>query len=1202
MASARRHNYSARNWDFNSLEARLMLAGDVQAAISESSAACVSENVQATSDVSSIVFIDSSVQDTDVLQRATAQGSEVVLIDATQDGIAQITAHLKSRRGISSVHLVAHGDEGSIRIGNGELNAVNVQQFHDQLRQWGDSLSNDADILLYGCKTAHGEAGDQLLAAIAHLTGADVAGSDDLTGSQTGDWILEKSVGEINHNIVFAVDRLAGFSGHLGITIRAAGTSGQEELQLEINGEIVQSWIASGTNADAGQFRDFTYDVDGIDINSVRVRFANDFVDPNGTFDRNLRVDYVSVDGTIFQSEAQNVLSTGTWTPGNGVSTGFWQSEFLHANGFLEYSSGSLVEVVASGDTGDESMQLLIDGQVVQTYTDVPTTPTSYFFRSDQILSPDRISVAFINAVYAPEVNYDQNLNVDLIRIDGIEFQTEAPSTFSTGTWRPEDGLVEGFRQSETLHASGVFQFAASGSQPTVPEPQPPAPEPQPTVPQTSTFIEFQRNNFIVREDTGAANLVVTRTGDLSQASRVDFRVPGGFAVPGRDFQPVEGTLEFAPGETQQVVSVPIINDGTPEGTETFTVELVNVSGAAFGIDRTTIVTVNDDDNVNPPGSLNVQLPEGFSAQRIAGENSFVGPTGLKVANDGRVFVTEKFGRIYVVENGQRIETPLLDLTSEVFAVGTSQGLTGFALDPNFDTNGLFYVLYTTSQNGVRFGRLERFAISADNPNQADLASRTVLIGNDVSDGFPDGGDIHLVGDLQFGNDGSLLVSYGDAAGNGDNVTALRNAQSLDNLAGKISRINPANGQGYASNPFFTGDVNDTQSKIWVLGLRNPYRFEIADDGSTNPNDGRPGTLYIGDVQFTGAEELNVARGGENFGWPYFEGSAPFFGTPPSSGLTFAEVEFPRETAQTSIGGAIVGSDGFPASYEGVYLHADFTAGWIRGFNLDAQGSPIGSIDFATGANGITDLEWDPVTGQLYFVALNQANGFQGELYAINFANPNGSGFQPTEISTGNDGSAFAVTSNGEVYRRDGVTWTQLPGAYNNIAVLNSTTVWGLDLFGNLAFWDGADWESVASRPLSDIAVSGNGQLWGTGTGGEVLQGEGEQWIEIGGFLSDIEVDNNGTVWGVNAQQQIWQRAGGQWNQIGGALVDVSVGTDGAVWGVNANNDVWRFDGGGWQQQSITLTSISVATDTDIWGVDPDGQVRRWNGAEWLFV
>lgn len=1295
-----------------------MLAGDVGAATTATTHAEWAPTSSSTSSAEVIVFVDPGAKDLASLARPVNEGATLIVLDAQQDGLAQISDHLQSFHGVREIHLVSHGSDGQIQLGSTLVDIRTLRSAQSDLRAWSQSMTSDGDILLYGCDVASTQSGKLFVRELARLTGADVAASTDRTGNlDTGsDWKLEYHVGIIQSGLALSSSAMERFRGHLAIEIDAASSTGDELIHIYNQGQLLDVLNINHGGLANGNFQTYFIEGENINVNDLRISFVNDVYDPvngidrnvgidairidgvqyetedsgvystgvwngsqlssgyqqaqilsangffdyggNGSgsqstvtiyasgnqgdeqmrllvdgqevarynnvpqsggtytyqadrylgadsirveflndvnengFDRNLQVDRIEIDGVTFQSEDPAVFSTGTWLPGDGLVAGFRQNELLTSNGHFQYSAfgyqaptsgANTIDIIARGTTGDETMQLLIDGNVVQTYTNVSTNLTTHTYSTNQSISADRIRVAFAYSTYAPEVGYDQDLIVDAIRINGQRFETEDPSTFSTGTYVEGQGISAGNFQTETLHSDGYFQYNSSN-------------------PPQSTTIGFSSDNFIVNEAEGNVVLTVTRQGSLDGTSTVGYRVPGGFAVPGQDFQPVEGTLVFNPGESQKVFTVPLINDGTPEGTETFTVELYAPTGAAFGANRTTIVTVNDDDNSNPPGSLTVQLPDGFEARRIAGDVNFSGPTGIKIANDGRVFVTEKFGKVYVVENGQRVDTPFLDLESQTYAVGTSQGLAGFALDPNFDSNGHVYVMYTTSENGVRFGRLERYTVSSQNRNQVDPSSRRILIGTNASNGFPDGGDIHLVGDLQFGADGSLLVSYGDAAANGDNNAAF-NAQNLDNLGGVIARVNPENGQGYASNPFYTGNPNDVRSKIWVYGLRNPYRFEVADDGSSNPNDGNPGTLYIGDVMYQNSEELNIARGGENFGWPYFQGFDRFLGNENPNNFTSPARAFSRADARTSIAGAIVDGNGWPASYAGNYFHADYTNGWIRSFSLDNQGNLTGERGFATGAFGITDLAYDPVSRQLYFVALNQANGFRGELYAVGFSQSSNGGFAPVEISTGTDGVAFAVTQQEEVWRRDGNSWTQLPGSYTKIAARNANEVWAIDAFGNPARWNGSQWDSInTSEPLSDIAVSTNGTVFATGLGGNILQGVNNGWITIPGTLVDIEADSNDVIWGVNAAGEIYRRAGGAWTRISGTLTDISVGSDGSVWGANAAGQVWRWLGNGWSQQNVTLKSISVTNEFDVWGVDFNDQVRRWNGTDWQFV
>ena len=132
-----------------------------------------------------------------------------------------------------------------------------------------------------------------------------------------------------------------------------------------------------------------------------------------------------------------------------------------------------------------------------------------------------------------------------------------------------------------------------------------------------------------------------------------------------------------------------------------------------------------------------------------------------------------------------------------------------------------------------------------------------------------------------------------------------------------------------------------------MFGLRNPYRFAVADDGSSNPNDGNPGTLYIGDVMFQTGKSSTLPAVVRILVGPYFQGFERFLGNENINNFTSPVRAFSRAEAQTSIGGAIVDGNGWPQSYADNYFHADFTAGWIRAFGRDGQGNLFGERGFA---------------------------------------------------------------------------------------------------------------------------------------------------------------------------------------------------------------------------------------------------------------
>ena len=147
-----------------------------------------------------IVFIDSAVEDHAALTADISSSAEIVMLDADRDGIEQIAEILSSRSDISAIHIVSHGDQAELRLGNATLTADSMAGEHaDELATIRAALSDSADILIYGCDFGQGEAGLDAAEQLAERTGADVAASDDLTGAadRGGDWDLELNVGSI---------------------------------------------------------------------------------------------------------------------------------------------------------------------------------------------------------------------------------------------------------------------------------------------------------------------------------------------------------------------------------------------------------------------------------------------------------------------------------------------------------------------------------------------------------------------------------------------------------------------------------------------------------------------------------------------------------------------------------------------------------------------------------------------------------------------------------------------------------------------------------------------------------------------------------------------------------------------------------------------------------------------------------------------
>ena len=261
------------------------------------------------------------------------------------------------------------------------------------------------------------------------------------------------------------------------VQIFAAGTLGGEQLQLEIDGSVAQTFTV-GSGAESRNFQSFVFETSQtITADDVRIEFLNDFFDANTGTDSNLVVDAIVVDGIRFETEAPSVFSTGTFLDADGIQPGFRQSETLHANGFFQFGGGSGggggsdISVRARGSEGGEQFNLILGGQVVQTFT-TGTSFQTFNFTSDFNVALSDISIEFFGDQVDLANGIDTNLDVNFVTIDGQRFDTEAPSTFSTGTFRDFDGIQPGFRESETLHTNGVFNFGAgvddTGGQDTI--------------------------------------------------------------------------------------------------------------------------------------------------------------------------------------------------------------------------------------------------------------------------------------------------------------------------------------------------------------------------------------------------------------------------------------------------------------------------------------------------------------------------------------------------------------------------------------------------------------------------------------------------------------------------------------------------------------------------------------------------------------
>jgi glucose/arabinose dehydrogenase len=562
-----------------------------------------------------------------------------------------------------------------------------------------------------------------------------------------------------------------------------------------------------------------------------------------------------------------------------------------------------------------------------------------------------------------------------------------------------------------------------------------------------ASSFAFGQSAYEIKENGTQATITVQRSGSTTTAATVQYATSNGTATAGSDYTATTGTLSFTAGETSKTFVVPIIDDTIGERNETLNLTLSNPTGGSLGTQQTALLTILDND----PGSFTRETV-------VAGLTT---PTALEwTPNNQYIFVAEQSGLVKVVNtaNNQLQATSFIDLRDDVNGV-RDRGLLGMTLDPQFNSGRPYvYLLYTydtpeagstnrpgystqyggKDQPGNRTARLVRVeAEFVGGAWRAKAGSQIVLLGKNsnfnnirgfdanstlddatsraipasgfvrdaqgnntaesIQDFIASDSESHSIGSVKFGPDGKLYVSVGD--GTSYNYADARGVrvQDIDNLSGKLLRIDPDTGNGLADNPFYnvnTGltkynnDPTSNRSKVYDLGLRNPFRFIF------DPKTGEPA---ISDVGWFTWEEINTGRG-KNFGWPAYEGGLDASGNPVNfktpdyqalpgvlpfypGGSQAIDPQSPLFAFQHQPGGAnavIIGDyyngNTFPAFYDKALFYTDVSRGTVTSVFFDPTGKVSGTSLFADGVYGITQMKVGP----------------DGSLYAVNLGTPIG--------------------------------------------------------------------------------------------------------------------------------------------------------------------------------------------------------------------
>ncbi|NWC15373.1 DUF4347 domain-containing protein [Pseudomonas gingeri] len=301
----------------------------------------------------SVVFVDSRVKDFDSLLKGAAPGTQIVVLDASKDGLQQIADYLGSHQGVSTVEIIAHGNSGDLWLGNTYLSSDNVAARADVLAQIGSEMNVGGDILIYACNTAAGDKGIGFVDSLAQYTGRDIAASTNRTGLG-GDWTLEIATGSIESHNALSADAMSAYQyGLATITVNTGADTGAGSLRQALSDAV------------AGDIVTFSTPGMTVNLNSQLVIAKNLTIDGdldnNGTADVTISGQYktqvltvnsgvtATLDGLVI---TKGLMAGNGGNGGNGTTAGNLLGAGISNFGNLTLNNVSVTANAASGGGG----------------------------------------------------------------------------------------------------------------------------------------------------------------------------------------------------------------------------------------------------------------------------------------------------------------------------------------------------------------------------------------------------------------------------------------------------------------------------------------------------------------------------------------------------------------------------------------------------------------------------------------------------------------------------------------------------------------------------------------------------------------------------------------------------------------------------------------------------------------------------------
>ena len=661
-----------------------------------------------------LFVIDSATPDIEALIAGLPPGAEYLIL-AAGEGLEELAGQLADYQQLEAIHLLSHGKEGALVLGKETLTSESLPQYQKAMAAIGDRLTENGDILLYGCEVAAGDVGKSFIEELARWTKADIAASENLTGSDqlNGDWILEASIGQVetptfsmsddyNHRltldgatveqvelatstvVVDSDDDLTGASATYDVEFNLSG--GVENLYADIDAGQITIAGRNGTSISIDEIN-FNFSGGSLDqITAVTLNSAESTADSlEGTVTASFTSNSITLEGlngAVFSNTTtvQSIVFDITTTTTSSAPT--------IANATYNASTGALVVTgtdftATAGAANDvDASRFTLTGEGGETYTLTDTADVEIDSATQFTLSLSATDKAAINQI----------LNKDGTNAtDGTAFDLDGAA-----------GFIADSAATADTDANGVT--VSNVAAPTI----------------SSATYDYSTNTLVVTgtgflKASGAANDIdvskLTFTGEggatytLTSASDVEITDGTSFSVTlsGADISAVESLLN---------------KDGTTSASSATTYNLAAAEDWAAGADAA--VTVADTtgngvtvSNYTPP-TLTSATFDWNSGQLVLTGTNFVSATGPN--NDIDVSTLEIFGEDGVSYALTSTDVDITSATQATVALNTTDLL---------HVRGLLNKNGTTSDDNTTYNLAAQDNWMTGAPASNDIADAT---------------------------------------------------------------------------------------------------------------------------------------------------------------------------------------------------------------------------------------------------------------------------------------------------------------------------------------------------------------------------------------------------------------------------------------------------------------------------------------------